>query len=276
MAASGGHRVRPPLYPAGAGRLGKAVPGNLLIEAALGGGAAPANSGNALQSLVSRLRAALRQAGLGDQVVESHPAGYRLAVPPEQVDAVAFEALAAPGQPGAGLGGIRRPPAACCARPSPPGMVRRWPMSRERFATAPAARLEELRRAALSTGSRRSLALARRGSLIGELRELIAADPLAERSRAAADARPGRRRPPVRHARRLRPRRELLASELGVDPAPQLEQVYLGSSGRTCPVPPPCAATAGGRPRYRRRPSIRPRPRARPRSAPADQLRRQG
>ena len=41
----------------------------------------PGNPGNALQTLVSRLRAELRQAGAGD-VIESHPAGYRLALPP--------------------------------------------------------------------------------------------------------------------------------------------------------------------------------------------------
>jgi len=45
----------------------------------------PGNPGNALQTLVSRLRAELRQAGIGD-VIQLHPAGYRLAVPPEAVD----------------------------------------------------------------------------------------------------------------------------------------------------------------------------------------------
>ena len=57
----------------------------------------PGNPGNALQTLVSRLRGELRQAGIGD-VIESHPAGYRLAVPPEAVDVMAFEALAARGR----------------------------------------------------------------------------------------------------------------------------------------------------------------------------------
>jgi DNA-binding SARP family transcriptional activator len=50
----------------------------------------PGNPGNALQTLVSRLRAELRQGGICD-VIESHPAGYRLAVPPDAVDAMAFE-----------------------------------------------------------------------------------------------------------------------------------------------------------------------------------------
>src|SRR3989440_10295144 len=45
----------------------------------------PGHPGNALQTLVSRLRGA----GFRD-VIESHPAGYRLAVPPEAVDVMAF------------------------------------------------------------------------------------------------------------------------------------------------------------------------------------------
>jgi DNA-binding SARP family transcriptional activator len=48
----------------------------------------PAGAANALQALVSRLRRLLPGA------VESHPSGYRLAVPAEAVDAVRFEALA--------------------------------------------------------------------------------------------------------------------------------------------------------------------------------------
>ncbi len=63
----------------------------------------PGNPGNALQTLVSRLRAELRRAGVRD-VIESHPAGYRLAVPPDAVDVTAFEALAARGR-GALAGG---------------------------------------------------------------------------------------------------------------------------------------------------------------------------
>ena len=57
----------------------------------------PGNPGNALQTLVSRLRSELRRAGLGE-VIESHPAGYRLAVPPDAVDATVFEALAVQGE----------------------------------------------------------------------------------------------------------------------------------------------------------------------------------
>ena len=77
---------------------GRVVPIYSLIER-LWEDEPPANAGNSLQSLVSRLRSALREAGPGDQVIESHPAGYRLALAPDEVDAVAFEALARQGSP---------------------------------------------------------------------------------------------------------------------------------------------------------------------------------
>ena len=52
----------------------------------------PAGAANALQALVSRLRRLLPGA------LESSPAGYRLAVPAEAVDAVRFETLALAGR----------------------------------------------------------------------------------------------------------------------------------------------------------------------------------
>jgi DNA-binding SARP family transcriptional activator len=57
----------------------------------------PGKPGNALQTLVSRLWAELRQAGL-DEVIESHPAGYRLAARPEAIDVMVFETLAVQGR----------------------------------------------------------------------------------------------------------------------------------------------------------------------------------
>ncbi|HEV3067713.1 MAG TPA: BTAD domain-containing putative transcriptional regulator [Streptosporangiaceae bacterium] len=205
---------------------GKVVPAYSLIER-LWEDEPPANAGNALQSLVSRLRTALRQAGLGDHLIESHPAGYRLAVPPEQVDAVAFEALArqgnqalAAGDPVAAGRALRqaldawRGPALADA-------------SGTRFATGPAARLEEQRARAALDLIEAGLALGEGDSLIGELRAMIAADPVAERPRGLlmrALYAAGRPAEAVAEYTRAR---ERLASELGVDPSPQLEQIYL-------------------------------------------------
>ena len=73
----GGHRVRLLLILL-AVDAGKVVPAYSLIER-LWEEEPPANSGNALQSLVSRLRAALRQAGAVRRlppVTRSRPGGY--------------------------------------------------------------------------------------------------------------------------------------------------------------------------------------------------------
>src|SRR5438034_59985 len=84
----------------------------------------PGNPGNALQTLVSRLRAELRQAGAAD-VIESHPSGYRLAVPPGAVDVMAFEELAAQGCRAPGRGDRRLPRGPRAARrPARGGPVR--------------------------------------------------------------------------------------------------------------------------------------------------------
>ena len=63
---------------------GKVVPAYSLIER-LWEDEPPANAGNALQSLVSRLRAAL---GNGRELIESRPAGYRLAVARPDIDEI--------------------------------------------------------------------------------------------------------------------------------------------------------------------------------------------
>jgi predicted ATPase/DNA-binding SARP family transcriptional activator len=206
---------------------GRVVPAYSLIER-LWDGEAPANAANSLQSLVSRLRTSLRQAGLGDQVIESHPAGYRLAVSPDEVDVAVFERLArdgsaalAAGDPVAAAGLLRealgawRGPALADA----PGA---------RFAAGPAARLEELRTRAALDLIEAGLALGEGDGLVGELRDMIAADPVAERPRGLlmrALYAAGRQAEALAVYTELR---ELLASELGIDPSPQIEQIYLG------------------------------------------------
>ncbi|WP_199745183.1 AfsR/SARP family transcriptional regulator, partial [Actinomadura harenae] len=65
---------------------GRTIPAERLIDD-LWEDDPPAGAPNALQSLVSRLRAAI-----GREAIESRPGGYRLAVPREAVDAHEFEA----------------------------------------------------------------------------------------------------------------------------------------------------------------------------------------
>src|ERR1700722_805053 len=101
----GGHRVRALLILL-AMEAGRVIPTHALIER-LWPEDRPADAANALQSLVSRLRVALRQAGVPDGVVESSPAGYRLAVPPQAVDAIAFETTARTGSPALAAGDAR-------------------------------------------------------------------------------------------------------------------------------------------------------------------------
>ncbi|HYB18031.1 MAG TPA: BTAD domain-containing putative transcriptional regulator [Streptosporangiaceae bacterium] len=186
----------------------------------------PGNPGNALQTLVSRLRAELRRAGL-DDVIESHPAGYRLVVPPDAVDAVAFEALAVRGRQALARGDAEE--AARVLR-SALASWRGQPLADATgcdFADAAAARLTELHASVLADRIEADLALGEGASLVGELRALVSGDPLAERPRALlmrALYAAGRQAEALEVYHEAR---ELLASRLGVDPSAQLEQVYL-------------------------------------------------
>jgi predicted ATPase/DNA-binding SARP family transcriptional activator/tetratricopeptide (TPR) repeat protein len=186
----------------------------------------PANPGNALQTLVSRLRAELRRASL-DQVIESHPAGYRLAVRPEAVDALDFQVLAVRGRRALADGDPRE--AAAVLR-SALATWRGPPLADAAgydFADAAAAQLTELRSSVLADRIEADLALGEGASLVGELRALLSADPLAERPRALlmrALYAAGRQAEALEVYHQAR---ELLAGRLGVDPSAQLEQVYL-------------------------------------------------
>ncbi|WP_433462909.1 BTAD domain-containing putative transcriptional regulator [Spirillospora sp. CA-128828] len=194
------------------------IPAERIIDA-LWEDEVPRGAPNALQSLVSRLRTAI-----GRDVIESRPGAYRLALPPEAVDVHDFEArvraarrAASPEARSAGFGealALWRGPALADAA----GL---------RFAEAPAARLDSLRRTALEERLDAELALGRHAELIPELRALAAGDPLHEpviallmRALYAAG----------RQAEALalyEDARRALEEGLGVDPSPELEAVYL-------------------------------------------------
>ncbi len=209
-------------------------------------GDGPADSGNALQALVSRLRHAA-----GPGIVQHGAGGYRLVIPPEQVDAAEFERLVGVaraavvgGDPEQGAGVLRealrlwRGPALADVADAP-------------FAAGPVARLEELRLAATEDRIEADLALGRGAGLAPELEELAARYPLRERLRGQlmrALYLAGRQGDALNLYQATR---ELLADQLGVEPSPALSDVHLAilrgsvDPGRQPPALLPRATTPG-------------------------------
>ncbi|MFC0861347.1 BTAD domain-containing putative transcriptional regulator [Sphaerimonospora cavernae] len=199
---------------------GRVVTTEQLIDG-LYGAEPPAGAVNALQAQVSRLRRVL-----GELVVR-HPAGYLLAVEPDDVDALRFEHLAAEGRRVLSAGdhagaveclrralGLWRGPALACVADAP-------------FATAQAARLEELRLSAAEDLAEARIALGEHYDLVAELWERVAAHPLRERSagqlmRALYAA--GRQADALTVFENARRR---LAEELGTVPSPELADIHL-------------------------------------------------
>ncbi|WP_271220825.1 BTAD domain-containing putative transcriptional regulator [Streptosporangium carneum] len=201
---------------------GRAVRPSTLVEA-LWGEAAPADHLHALQSLVSRSRRVLGDPGL----LTSGPAGYRLAVEPDAVDAVRFERLARAGRrshaqsrPAEAAATLRealslwRGPALADVREAP-------------FAAAEAERLERARLAVLEDRVEADLALGADLDLVAELESLTAAHPFRERLHAQlirALALNGRGAEALAAYQRIR---GLLADSFGSDPGAQLQEAHL-------------------------------------------------
>ncbi len=177
-----------------------------------------------LQVRLSGLRKVFRSTGDGDRL-ETRSPGYLLRATPAEVDARRFEdlvsaasvALAANDGPGAlgqldsALGLWRGPALAGIDTPS----VR-----------TEAARLEELRLAALEARARAMLACGQLGELTAELERLTAAHPLRENlwsHRMLALYRAGRQADALRAYRDVR---AILAEQLGIEPGPLLRDLH--------------------------------------------------
>ncbi|MEU7884306.1 BTAD domain-containing putative transcriptional regulator [Microbispora bryophytorum] len=179
----------------------------------------PSGVGNALQALVSRLRATVDRG-----LVVGGPSGYRLAVSPDQVDLHRFARLAgegaaalAAGDPGRAAGLLREAL----------GLWRGAPLTDLPDAEVEVARLEGLRIAAAEDRIEAELALGRHADLISELRLLVVAHPLRERPhgqlmRALYGA--GRR---VEALAAYEEARSVFADLLGADPSPALAGLHL-------------------------------------------------
>ncbi|MEV0649543.1 BTAD domain-containing putative transcriptional regulator [Phytomonospora sp. NPDC050363] len=199
---------------------GHVVPTERLLDG-LYGDRPPEGAANALQSQVSRLRRRLRGAP-----IEFHPAGYRLAVDPEDVDALRFTRLATEGRRALQAGDHAR---ASALLHEALGLWRGPALAdvdASAQAEAHATRLEGARLAAVEDRVEADLALGRTGGLAAELGTLTAADPLRERLRALhmrALAAEGRQAEALRVFEETR---ELLADELGADPSAELTATH--------------------------------------------------
>lgn len=185
----------------------------------LWGAEAPDAVGNALQSLVSRLRRAL-----GPGLVATVPGGYLLDLSPDHVDARRFGALlvAARADSDPARAAVALDDALGLWRGPALADVRRLP-----FAEAVAGRLEEQRAGAVETRAALGLTTGDPGAGLDAVGDLLAAQPLRE-SAAVALARglhaTGRQADALAVLDRTR---ERLADELGVDPGPELTRARL-------------------------------------------------
>ncbi len=207
---------------------GRPVSTSALAEAVWGEEEPPADLANALQTLVSRARRALG----GASAVEQSAAGYRLAVTPDDVDALRFERLLAQGSASmAEALALWRGPALADVGD---------------FAAPHAQRLDGLRLDALVTQIGHAIDTGQACAHVAELQALVAAHPLNEKLTALlmrALAAAGRQVEALAMHEALRAR---LADELGLDPGPHVQAAHLEVlRGEGRPVAAAVPATSG-------------------------------
>jgi DNA-binding SARP family transcriptional activator len=177
-----------------------------LIDA-LWEGEPPDSATKALQVYVSGLRKLL-----GKERLETKPAGYALAVAPDELDLERFRVLRAEGRPADALRLWRGGPLSDFAQ--------------ARFAQAEIARLQDLRLACLEERIDQDLKAGRHAELTGELEALVAEYPLRERLRGQlmiALYRSGRQ---AEALDAYQAARRALVDELGIEPGRELRELH--------------------------------------------------
>ena len=203
------------LFVALALRAPDAVSVDELVEAVWGHDA-PDGREQALQKQVSRMRARL-----GEWLpVRRRAAGYALEIERDAIDSRRFEAL---------LAGARADHARAGRLLASALALWRGPALADHrvdeFAQAEIARLEELRLEAIEERLAAELDAGRAVDLVGELRTLVAANPLRERTRGQlmlALYRAGRQADALAV---MREGRQFLVEELGLEPGPELRRL---------------------------------------------------
>lgn len=197
-------------------RVGEIVPLDRLIDE-LYGEEPPSDAANALQGQVSRLRRALGDPAL----IEFHPAGYRLAIEPELVDAHRFAALAAAGQQALEQGDSQ---AAESVLTEALGLWR-GPALADTTATTHADRLEQQRQAAAHHLIAARIRLNRAD--VREIQDLVRQHPLDERLRGFLMQALNQQGRQAEALQAFEDARKMLAEELGADPSAELRAIHL-------------------------------------------------
>ncbi|MFD0330148.1 ATP-binding protein [Streptacidiphilus monticola] len=165
---------------------------------------APANPANALQALSSRLRTVL-----GRESVELTPAGYRLALSPDEIDVHFFRSAATSGDPASALAAWHGDTPDLPAFPDEAARL----LSLRRDAA------EDLLEAQLASGEDPE-------TLLPDLAARTAAEPLRDRPRALLIRALHRAGRTAEALAAFDEARTLLAEELGADPSPLLREAH--------------------------------------------------
>jgi predicted ATPase/DNA-binding SARP family transcriptional activator len=202
-------------------RAPEAVSADELVEA-LWGEQPPANSGQALQKQISRLRQRL---GEGGGLLRHRPPGYMLDIDPQAVDSRRFEELLRSARVALGQDDHER---ATAELQTALALWRGEALADYRFdefAQLEISRLEELRVEAIEERVAAELAGGAGEDLVGELQALVAEHPLRERLRGqlmVALYRAGRQ---AEALETMRVGRQRLVDELGIEPGPELRRL---------------------------------------------------
>jgi DNA-binding SARP family transcriptional activator len=204
-------------------RAGRTVSASQLIED-LWGIDSPPTARTMVQGLVSRLRTELVEAGGDPAVIETRPQGYCLTASADAIDLRRAEAAAAAGRAVMGTDGAAASAQLTAAlaiwRGEPLLDIEMLPLFR---AMRPG--LDELRRAILADRIEADLAAGQHRKVIGELRALVADEPLNEQPRGQlmrALYGAGRQVEALEQFRDLRCR---LHDELGLEPGQDLRRI---------------------------------------------------
>ncbi|WP_210650229.1 BTAD domain-containing putative transcriptional regulator [Nocardioides sp. SYSU D00065] len=176
-----------------------------------------AASTSTLHAIISRLRGRL-----GDGVIATDAAGYRLALEPGAVDAVRFADLVARARATDDAASARQHLTAALALWRGPA----YDDVRTLAAEAEAARLDATRTAAQELAAELDLELGRHADVVEQLPALVEQHPLRESLRASlmlALYRTGRQ---VEALELYEQARDALADELGLDPGPSLQRLH--------------------------------------------------